>query len=240
MDDHHPPVNNVLIDRKEAVLKKYLLLILLTASTTLHAGAIRYVTDQLEITMRSGQSTKHQIVRMLPSGSTVEVLETGEDGDYTRVRTDQGVEGWVLSRYLDEQASARERLEQANKRLKGLQDENGRLSNDLTKLRSEKRELSSEKDTLTTQNNQLQQELNRIRRVSSEVLNVDRENQSLKTQLQQTQLNYDQSQQQITALQDSTARDWFMVGGGVVLLGVMIGLLIPKIRWKKKSDWGSF
>ena len=40
-------------------------------------------------------------------------------------------------------------------------------------------------------------------------------------------------------LKDRTARDWFMVGAGVVILGMIIGLIIPRIRWRKKSSWDS-
>ena len=39
----------------------------------------RYVSDELQITLRSGQSTQHQILRMIPSGTPLEVLETNED-----------------------------------------------------------------------------------------------------------------------------------------------------------------
>lgn len=220
-------------------MNKFLALILITLCAVAHAEPTRYVTDQLEITLRSGQSTKHQIVRMLPSGSAIEILESGEDGQYTRVRTAQGSEGWVLSRYLDEQPSARQRLENAAKRLEQLQKENNRLKNDLAQTRNEKRDLNRDQDSLSNQNKKLQQELNRIQRVSSDALGIDKENQALKVQLQQLQMNYDQSQNQILALQDSTARDWFLVGGGVILLGIMIGLIIPKIRWRRKSEWGS-
>jgi len=221
-------------------LKNTLLLILTFTCTSLYAGETRYVTDQLEITMRSGQSTKYQIVRMLPSGAAVEILETGENGDYSRIRTEQGNEGWVLSRYLDQQPNARQRLEQANKHLNEVEEENKRLSRELSQERSAKRELGKEKDALSSEHEQVQQELNRIKRVSADVLSIDKENQSLKALLEQTQTNYQQAQQQITALEDSTARDWFIVGGGVILLGMLIGLIIPKIRWKKKSDWGTF
>ena len=219
-------------------MNKYVPLILLVISTTATAGTTRYVTDQLEITLRSGQSTKHQIVRMLPSGSTVDVIETGEDGTYTRVRA-EGAEGWVLSRYLDEQASGRERLEEANKRLTRLSDENKRLKTELATALNEKRDLNKDKNTLSNQSDKLQQELNRITRISADALSVDRENQALNAQLQQLQMNYDQSQQQIASLQDSSARSWFMAGGGIILLGMLIGLIIPKMHWKKKSQWGS-
>jgi SH3 domain protein len=45
-------------------------------------------------------------------------------------------------------------------------------------------------------------------------------------------------QQENESLKDRTARDWFMVGAAVVLLGILVGLIIPRIRWRKKSSWG--
>ena len=47
-------------------------------------------------------------------------------------------------------------------------------------------------------------------------------------------------QQENENLKDRTARDWFMVGAGVVLLGIIVGLIIPRIRWRKKSSWDTF
>jgi SH3 domain protein len=31
-----------------------------------------------------------------------------------------------------------------------------------------------------------------------------------------------------------------MVGAGVVLIGILAGLIIPRIRWRKKSSWDTF
>jgi SH3 domain protein len=47
-------------------------------------------------------------------------------------------------------------------------------------------------------------------------------------------------QQENAGLKDRTARDWFMVGAGVVLLGILAGLFIPRIRWRRKSSWDTF
>ena len=66
----------------------------LTVLLALLAGAAsaetRYITDQLEVTMRSGQSTRNAIVRMLRSGAAVEVLETDAEAGYTKVRVSGG------------------------------------------------------------------------------------------------------------------------------------------------------
>ena len=67
----------------------------------------RYVSDTLEITMRSGKGTNFGITRMLRSGTPVEVLEVDKKSGYTQVRTKSGKEGWVLSRFLINGRAAR-------------------------------------------------------------------------------------------------------------------------------------
>lgn len=61
-----------------------------------------YVTDQFRISLRRGPSTENKILKFLPSGYPVEILENQEgwslvhsaDGEQESIR------GWVLSRYL--------------------------------------------------------------------------------------------------------------------------------------------
>jgi SH3 domain protein len=61
-----------------------------------------YVTDSFRISLRRGPGTEAKILKFVPSGLPVEVLET-QDG-WCRVRLSGGeeeiMEGWVLSRYL--------------------------------------------------------------------------------------------------------------------------------------------
>ena len=49
------------------------------------ARAAVYVTDQLEITLRSGPTLENRILKMLVSGTSLETLEEREG--WTRVRT---------------------------------------------------------------------------------------------------------------------------------------------------------
>ena len=98
---------------------KYIISIILPLllATNVAAAQTRYVTDIFEITLRSGKSTQNEIVRMLPSGTALEVIETDAKSGYTRVRTPSGKDGWVLSRYLMDLPSARARLSGAETKL---------------------------------------------------------------------------------------------------------------------------
>jgi SH3 domain protein len=220
-------------------MKKLLLIFIITNASIAGAQTMRYVTDQLEITMRSGKSTQHQVIRVLPSGTPLELLEVDTESGYSRVRSPQGIEGWVISRYLDNLPSGRERLVEAEKKLANLNIENNRLQENIKQLTTDKNALEKEKQTLTKENHRLDQELTRIRQTAASALAIDSENKSLKERFNTVERNYQTVQQENEVLKDRSDRDWFVVGAGVILLGIGIGLVIPKIRWRRKSSWDS-
>ena len=65
-------------------------------------AAKAYVTDSFRISLRRGPSIENKILKFLPSGMPVEVLESQEG--WSRVQPSESrqrsIKGWVLSRYL--------------------------------------------------------------------------------------------------------------------------------------------
>jgi len=65
-------------------------------------AAKAYVTDSFRISLRRGPSIENKILKFLPSGMPVEVLESQEG--WSRVQPlesrQRSIKGWVLSRYL--------------------------------------------------------------------------------------------------------------------------------------------
>lgn len=219
------------------VLIVFSLAILLTGTAL---AETLYVSDRLEVTMRKGKSTGHNIVRMLRSGTPVEVLGKDKKSGYTHVRTQSGKEGWVLSRFLMQGRAARAQLSTAEKKLAGLELENRKLVTTMQVLEAEKSRLAKERRSLDGEHRKVSQELSEIKRTASSALTIDSENKTLKSQLVSLERELQTTKQENESLKDRTARDWFMVGGGVVLLGVIIGLIIPRMRWRKKSNWETF
>jgi SH3 domain protein len=199
-----------------------------------------YVSDRLEVTMRKGKSTGHNIVRMLRSGTPVEVLGKDKKSGYTHVRTQSGSEGWVLSRFLMQGRAAREQLAFTKKKLAELELENRKLGTTLQVLETKKKALAKERSSLDGKHRKVSQELSEIKRTASSALAIDSENKTLKSRLVSLERALQTTKQENESLKDRTARDWFMVGGGVVLLGIIVGLIIPRIRWRKKSSWDQF
>ena len=91
------------------------------------AKTVRYVSDSLEVPLRAGASLRHKIVRMLSSGTQVEVLETDTDKGFALVRTADGtVQGWVPNQYLMEAPSARATLATMQAELERVRSETDR------------------------------------------------------------------------------------------------------------------
>ena len=62
-----------------------------------------YITERLEVPVRSGETRDHRIIRYLQAGSQIEVLKTYGTG-YSQIKDERGREGFVLGRYIVDQA----------------------------------------------------------------------------------------------------------------------------------------
>lgn len=216
-----------------------LLMAMLLGITLAAQAQTRYVSDELEIVMRSGTSTQHRILRMIPSGTSLTVLEEDEASGYSRVRTPTGAEGWVLSRYLMNTPSARARLAATEEKLAELEI---RSRQRMAKLSDRDKEFLTVTEDLAqtkSENQKLSKQLADIQRTAASALAIDAENKDLKNRLMQTERDQEALRQENQALHDRTARDWFMVGAGVVIVGIILGLVLPRIRIRKRSSWDS-
>ncbi len=211
-----------------------LLLVLLAQSV---AAQTRYVSDEFEITLRTGPSTANQIIRMLESGTQLEMLEQDPDSGYTRVRTLGGTEGWVISRYLMPEPAARDQLAAMRQRLETIRNQSGDLGAQLDDLTRAKQEAEARIRTLEAENKQLEAELAEIRRTASNVLGINAENNALREQLSTAEVQIAALQQENGELASRRNRDWFIAGAAVLLAGVLVGIIVPRIRWRKRSRW---
>lgn len=197
-----------------------------------------YVSDNLTITLRTGPGNQFQIRKSLDSGTALEVLENDEASGWSKVKTGTDLEGWVLTRYLIDEPINKVKLIAAEKRLARYQTENATLKDELQALQQAKNELEKEWKTLSTESTKMNKELSRVREISAQPLKMADENKQLKTQSVALENEVKMLTQENQALKDRTNRDWFIAGAAVLVFGLVIGLIIPKIRWNKKSGWG--
>lgn len=218
--------------------RKLLLAALLTLAAAAQAET-RYASDELEIALRSGTSTQHRILRMIPSGTPLQVLQHDEASGYTKVRAPSGTEGWVLTRLLMTTPSARDRLAAAEKKLAELELQSRQRQTRLSETGKEIQALEQALEQTRAENQKLSKQLADIQRTASSALAIDSENKDLKNSLMQMQRDQETLRQENEALRDRTARDWFMIGAGVLVVGIILGLLLPRIRLRKRSSWDS-
>jgi SH3 domain protein len=213
--------------RREYPVNKCVLAILLTLlSLCTQAAQKAYVTDRLEVQMRSGQSLQHKILKMLPSGTTLTVLSSDETTGYSHVALDSGEQGWVLTRYLSGQPVARAQLDEclaANK-----------------SFSSELAELKGAKETAEKAGHEMNTELIAIRQASANALQIQAERDQLQEKVINLERELEMTRREKQALDDSNKQDWFLIGAGVLSGGILLGLLLPRLSLRKRSSWNSF
>ena len=203
-------------------------------------GQSAWVTDEFEITLRTGPSTSNAIRLSLTSGTRLEVLETLPEEGYTRVRTEGGTEGWVITRYLMNEPSAREQLADLTQQLTNASDEGSSLATQLNGIRAEYREAEQTIARLERENADLQAELEEIRRTAANVLAIDSQNKQLQEELTNAQISIDGLNEEVRTLTGQSARTWFITGALVLVGGIVLGLLLPRLRWQRRSRYDTF
>ncbi|WP_438970580.1 TIGR04211 family SH3 domain-containing protein [Methylophaga sp.] len=202
------------------------------------AQTTRYVSDELEITMRNGQGVQFGIRKMLESGTRLDVLETDPAG-YSKVRTSEGVEGWVLTRYLSNTPSARDQLESSQQRVANLELEIAKYKEEISTLSSQNSDVDTKNLTLKEKSQRLSKELDNLRRTASNAVALENENRQLKEKLQEIDHENQSLVIENNALKDNSTRRWFLIGAAVLFSGIILGLILPRLRIRKKDSWGS-
>ncbi|MFK4753847.1 TIGR04211 family SH3 domain-containing protein [Oceanobacter antarcticus] len=202
------------------------------------SGEKRYVTDTLWLQLRSGPTAQHRIIQALKSGEHLVLLGENADAGYSLVRTDKGNEGWVLTRYLDNEPTAREHLVLANRELEKARAELSTATERLQTLESEVKSLRSERSTLEQKTEKATQELSSIREVSSGALALDEKARKLSTRNQELEIQLEAMSAENAQLRDDRDLNRLIYGGGLVFLGILAGLILPALRGGRKHTSG--
>lgn len=200
----------------------------------------RFVSDQLSIPMRTGASNKHRIVSFPRSGTPLEIKETSEDGNYVRVTTRDGKEGWVETQYLMNQASARDRIVGVSKQLEKAREQVKEYRQKINQLEGDSRDLDSQLKQAQREIKSQESSMEKLKRISANPVALANENKSLEDQVRKLTSENDQLKDENDMLSNESAKDWFILGAGVSLGSLLFGLLITRINWKRKRSWGDF
>ncbi len=198
----------------------------------------RYVTDRTIVELRRGPSIEYLILRNLEAGEAVEVLEQDSETGYSRVRVrDQGTEGWILTRFLTAEPIARERLAVAERNLAAARERVTSLEQQVTELSGELGATRASLEDLTANHEGVSKDLADLRAASANVVEIRDQNASLRQRLIQREREVEELTAQNSQLSSRNQQNWFVVGAGVLFGGIVIGLIAPSLRRKRRSDW---
>ena len=111
-------------------------------------------------------------------------------------------------------------------------------------------ELSALKETLTPgttlekslaiERDKLTRELNELKKTMSSSAQLRNERDELQERVVNVERDLQQYKLENQALKDTASQDWFLYGGILALFGVLLGFILPKLGWRRKSSWDSY
>jgi len=198
----------------------------------------RYISDALYVPLRKGPTSQHTILHKgLKSGTKLRFLS--ESDGWSNVQTSSGRLGWVPSRYLQDQPIAALLLEQANSNVEQSKNRYNKLQKKLTKTQNTNQDLQKQLQQLQTSSKKLSAELKQIKSISANAVSLNSSYQQLAKDQQLLQTELDVVQADNDRLKNDNSQKWFVYGALAVGLGVLLTLLIPMFKPKKRySEWG--
>ncbi|NNG00579.1 MAG: TIGR04211 family SH3 domain-containing protein [Desulfobacteraceae bacterium] len=191
-----------------------------------------YVTEEFEITMRTGPGVERKIIALIKSGQSLEVLSLGDE--WAEVQLTSGKQGWVLSRYLTSKTPSSYVLKNLGTEHSSLKEQRDALVADTANLNDEKNRFKAELQQTRQQLDKITKEFETLKKESKEFI-------ALKNKFDATTKNLTEERTRADSFEDQTRQllrtqniKWFLSGAGVLLLGFIIGFSTR--RQKRRSS----
>jgi SH3 domain protein len=113
-----------------------------------------YITDQILVGLHVEKSLQSPIIKLIPSGSVLELVK--QEAELSFVRDSTGTGGWVDTSYISEFSSAEPRIQDAEARIRSLEQTSEEIDNLMQQIQDQ----SSVIEQLSTENQSLNQQLN--------------------------------------------------------------------------------
>lgn len=199
------------------ILRTLLLSSLLITTTLPSFAQNQYITENLNTYLRKGPGDQFKIAGTIQAGEKITVIDRKDR--YTLIRDSRNREGWILSNEIVSQPSAKEFIPQLQQQVQELTIKLNNIDKDWQQrtVEMQRRAQQSDKQSseLLEQNAMLKRELDILK-------NKNRD---------------------LEAIQDAESREimiqYFIYGGSVLGMGLLLGLLIPVLlpRRKRNNGW---
>ncbi|MGX2973701.1 TIGR04211 family SH3 domain-containing protein [Ursidibacter arcticus] len=201
-------------------MKKYLTTLLgclLISLSTASIAQTQYVTENLNTYLRKGAGDQFKISGTIQAGDKVIVLERKER--YSLIRDSKNREAWILNSELTSTPSSKELTPQLQQKVEELTLKLNKIDSDWQQRTAEMQrrteQANQQSNLLLDQNAQLKRELDILKSKNRD----------------------------LEAMQDAQSREimiqYFIYGGSVLGVGLLLGLIIPILlpRRKRNNGW---
>lgn len=176
----------------------------------------QYVSENLSTYLRKGPADNFKISGSIQAGEKVTLLEKKER--YSLIRDSKNREAWILNTELTENPSAKELNPQLQRQVQELSLKLGKIDQDWQQRTAEMQRRTQQAEQ---QSSELIEQNARLKRELDILKNKNRD---------------------LEAMQDAESREimiqYFIYGGSVLGVGLLLGLLIPAILpRRKRSSW---
>ena len=192
-----------------------------------------YVSEDFEITMRTGPASDRKIISLVQSGKALEILEKG--AEWSMVRDHNGKEGWVLNRYITPNqpcamvlGRVRQDFDVLTAKYKDLKDNFDNLSAQKKATDSDLSQNQKDRDELSTAYETLKKE-------AADFLKLKQRHKQVSADLEAEKTLSAKLDEENMQLKRSRIIQWVLTGGGIMLVGFFIGLFSSSRRKSRSS-----
>jgi SH3 domain protein len=201
---------------------------------------ILYIADDTNLALRSAASSYSPVTRVLSTGTSVTVIGEPLKNGFIKVRLIDGTEGYIKTKYTKKEPPEQDVKDTASKNLALLQNEISALKEQLAKATEAITPGTSLEKSLATERDQLSRELNEIKITAANAVQLKEEHDLLQERVVNGERDLEQLKLENQALKDTTKQDWLLYGGALVIIGIFLGFILPKLSWRRKSGWDTY
>lgn len=221
--------------------KLYLAFVLLITcgSALAEPTEILYVNDDKNLALRSEPHNYADILKVLPTGASVTAIDKQHNG-FIKVRLPDGTEGFLKTVYVKKDPPTQNVNDTASKTISTLQTKINSLEEELRVTKEKITPGSSLEKSLAAERDQLAQDLSELKSTAKNAIQIKQERDLLQEQHVNATRDFEQCKLDKAALEDTTKQDWMLYGGALVIIGALLGFILPKISWRRRSSWDTY
>ena len=227
------------LSTEKTVKKIYSALVLLITLGTAQADVV-YIADDSSLALRNAANSYAPVVKVLPTGTSVTVVSDSVRNGFLKVRLIDGTEGFIKAKYTKKEPPEQDAKDIASKNTVLLQNEIATLKEQLAKANEALTPGSSLEKSLANERDHLSRELNELKTTAAHAVQLKEEHDVLQERVVNGERDLEQLKLENQSLKDTTKQDWLLYGGALVIIGVFLGFILPKISWRRRSGWDTY